>query len=76
MYTKFGRMTILNFYIEKFRIRRGDMPYLNTRRLYHIVGRKISKYFLYRRAKRLYNEITRDLAFVETKILRARNGHA
>lgn len=51
------------------------MPYISTRRLYHI-GRKISKYFLYKKAKRLYNEISRDLEYVESKVLKARNGHA
>jgi len=48
------------------------MPYLATRRLYHVIGKKVSKFVAYRRAKRLYNEINRDMAFFESKYLRNR----
>ena len=52
------------------------MPYTATRRLYNMFGRKVSKYMTYRRAKRLYNEISRDMAFFESKYLKARQHHA
>ena len=51
------------------------MPYLATRRLYNVVGKKVSKFIAYRRAKRLYNEINRDMAFFESKYLKARLHH-
>lgn len=51
------------------------MPYLATRRLYNVVGKKVSKFITYRRAKRLYNEINRDMAFFESKYLKARLHH-
>jgi hypothetical protein len=52
------------------------MPYIATRRLYNVVGKKISKYLSYRKAKRLYNEINRDMTFFESKFLKARLHHA
>lgn len=52
------------------------MPYAETRRLYHIFGKKIARYFLYKRAKRLYNEINRGLSVMESKMIRLRNSHA
>ena len=51
------------------------MPYLATRRLYNVIGKKVSKFITYRRAKRLYNEINRDMAFFESKYLKARLHH-
>jgi hypothetical protein len=51
------------------------MPYLATRRLYNVVGKKLSRFITYRRAKRLYNEINRDMAFFESKYLKARLHH-
>jgi len=52
------------------------MPYTATRRLYNVVGKKISKYLNYRRAKRLYNEINRDMAFFEYRYIKSRLHHA
>jgi hypothetical protein len=52
------------------------MPYTATRRLYNVLGKKISRYLAYRRAKRLYNEINRDMAFFESKYMKARLHHA
>ena len=52
------------------------MPYTATRRLYNVVGKKISKYLNYRRAKRLYNEINRDMAFFESRYIKTRLHHA
>ncbi|MDD5422790.1 MAG: hypothetical protein WC592_02070 [Candidatus Omnitrophota bacterium] len=52
------------------------MPYVVTRRLYNVIGRKISRYFSYRKAKRLYNEINRDIAFFESKYMKSRMNHA
>ena len=51
------------------------MPYTATRRLYNVVGKKISKYLNYRRAKRLYNEINRDMAFFESRYMKFRLHH-
>ena len=51
------------------------MPYLATRRLYNVVGKKLSRFITYRRAKRLYNEINRDMAFFESKYMKARLHH-
>ena len=51
------------------------MPYIATRRLYNVLGKKISRYFSYRRAKKLYNEISRGMAFFESKYLKARLHH-
>jgi len=48
------------------------MPYIATRRLYHIFGRKIAKYLTCRKAKRLYNEINRDMTFFESRFLKSR----
>lgn len=52
------------------------MPYISTRRLYSAVGKKLSKYLNYRRAKRLYNEISRDMAFFESRFIKTRLHHA
>ena len=48
------------------------MPYTATRRLYHIFGRKVSKFLVCRKAKKLYNEINRDISFVESRYLKSR----
>jgi len=52
------------------------MPYPTTRRLYHIFGRKVSKYFVCRKAKKMYNEINRDMAALESRYLKSRLNHA
>lgn len=52
------------------------MPYVVTRRLYNVFGKKISRYFSYKKAKRMYNEISRDMAFFESKFLKSRLSHA
>jgi len=48
------------------------MPYTATRRLYSIVGKKVSRFFGYRKAKRMYNEINRDMTSVESRFIRSR----
>ncbi|MBP7055731.1 MAG: hypothetical protein KBB52_02625 [Candidatus Omnitrophica bacterium] len=48
------------------------MPYTSTRRLYNVVGKKISKVLSYRKAKRMCNEINRDILFFESRFLRSR----
>ncbi len=48
------------------------MPYTATRRLYNVFGRKISRFFEYRKAKRLYNEINRDMTSVEARFIRSK----
>ncbi len=52
------------------------MPYLATRRMYNIFGKKVSRYFSYKKAKRLANEINRDMAFFESRYLKSRMNHA
>lgn len=51
------------------------MPYLNTRRLHNVFGKKISKYFMYRKAKRLFNEINRDMGIFESRFLKSAANH-
>ena len=48
------------------------MPYLATRRLYNTFGKKVSRYFGYKKAKRMFNMITRDVSFLEARFLRSR----
>ncbi|MDP3790580.1 MAG: hypothetical protein Q8R38_00850 [Candidatus Omnitrophota bacterium] len=48
------------------------MPYTATRRLHHISGRKVSKYAMYRKARRMCNEINSKLSFLESKFLKSR----
>ena len=52
------------------------MPYVVTRRLYNEFGRKIVKYLSYRKAKKLYNEINRDMSIFESRFLKSRLNHA
>jgi len=52
------------------------MPYTSTRRLYSIFNRKASRYFMYKRARKLFNEIIRDISAVESRMLKVRGGHA
>lgn len=52
------------------------MPYTATRRLYNVFGKKVSKYLSYKKAKRMYNEINRDMAFFEARYLKSRMSHA
>jgi len=52
------------------------MPYLQTRRQHNMFGKKISKFLSYRRAKKLYNTISRDMDFLEARFLKSRLNHA
>jgi hypothetical protein len=52
------------------------MPYTATRRFYDAFGKRVSKFITYRRAKRLYNEINRDMAFFESRYMKNRPHHA
>jgi hypothetical protein len=67
----------MNFapYMTRTKFRRVSMPYISTRRLYNVVGKKVSRYLNYRRAKRLYNEINRDMAFFESRFIKTRLHH-
>jgi hypothetical protein len=51
------------------------MPYTTTRRNYNTIGKRVSRFLTYLKAKRLYNEINRDMAFFEAKYLKARLHH-
>lgn len=48
------------------------MPHLTTRRLYGIFGKKAARYFMYMKAKRMCNEINRDISFFESRFLKSR----
>lgn len=52
------------------------MPYVTTRRLHNVFGKKVSRYLSYKRAKRLYNEINRDIESLEARFLKSRLNHA
>ncbi len=51
------------------------MPYTATRRLHHMFGRKVSKYVMYRRAKRMCGEINRNMVLLESRFLKNRLHH-
>ncbi len=51
------------------------MPYTATRRLYHMFGRKVSKYVMYKKAKRMCNEINRNMSLLESRFLKSRLHH-
>ncbi|MBI5144243.1 MAG: hypothetical protein HZA30_04170 [Candidatus Omnitrophica bacterium] len=51
------------------------MPYLSTRRLHGAIGKKVSRYFMYRKAKRMYNDINREMTFFESRFLKSRLNH-
>ena len=48
------------------------MPYIATRRLHNTFGKKVSRYLSYKKAKRMYNEINRDMASFESRFLKAK----
>lgn len=52
------------------------MPYTTTRRSYNMFGKKISRYFSYMKAKRIYSEISREMSAVEARFLKSRLNHA
>ena len=52
------------------------MPYASTRSLYNVFGRKIARYMTYRKAKKLYNEISRGMSVFESRFLKSRLNHA
>jgi len=51
------------------------MPYTATRRLYHMFGRKVSKYVMYRKAKRMCGEINSKLSILESRFIKNRLQH-
>ncbi len=51
------------------------MPYISTRRNNNVFARKISRFMMYRRAKRLFAEINRDMSAVEERMMRRRLIH-
>lgn len=52
------------------------MPYSQTRSFYGILGRRISRYLAYRRAKKMFSDINRALNFFEIKFIKSRLHHA
>ena len=51
------------------------MPYAGTRRHRGMFARKVLKYLMCRRAKRLFSEISRGISAVESRMLRQRFAH-
>lgn len=52
------------------------MPYTQTRRLYNVVGKKVSRFLSYWKAKKMYNVINRDMSYIESRFLRSRMNRA
>lgn len=53
------------------------MPYITTRRLHGAaLGKKISRYFNYKKAKRMFSEINREMDFLESRFVKSRLNHA
>ena len=52
------------------------MPYQVTRRVYGNLGKRVCRYFNYKRAKRLCSEISRDIDIFENRFLKSRVNHA
>jgi hypothetical protein len=52
------------------------MPYLATRRLHDTFAKKVSKYLVYRKAKRMYNEINKGMMLFEARYLRSKMSQA
>ncbi len=48
------------------------MPYLTTRRNGNVFGKKVVKFFMYHKAKKLCSVINRDMAFFESRFLKGR----
>lgn len=52
------------------------MPNTGANRSQSSLGRRLARFLNYRRAKRLYNEINREMAFFESRYLKSRLHHA
>lgn len=52
------------------------MTHTSASRGQNSLGKRVAKFFNYRRAKRLYGEINREMAFFESKFLKSRLHHA
>ena len=52
------------------------MPYIATRRLHDTFAKKVSRYMSYKKAKKMYNEITRNMMLLEARYLRSKMSHA
>jgi hypothetical protein len=39
-------------------------------------GKKVSRYFMYRKAKRMFSEINREMGSIETRFMKTRLNHA
>ena len=48
------------------------MPYLVTRRQHNMFGKKVMRFFMYKKAKRLCSMLNKDLAFFESRFLKTR----
>lgn len=52
------------------------MPYLTTRRLHDTFSKKVSRYFSYKKAKRMCHEISRNMMMLEARYLRSKMSQA
>ena len=51
------------------------MPYTATRRLHNVFSKKVVRYFSYKKAKRMFNEINREMDVFESRFLKSRLSH-
>ncbi len=51
------------------------MPNNDSNRFQDSIGRKLAKFLICRRAKRLCGEISRDMSFFETRFLKPKPHH-
>lgn len=58
------------------KVRRTEAMLHETKRAPATFGRKISRYFLYRKAKKLCSDIDREMSVFETRFLKHRFNHA
>lgn len=52
------------------------MPYTTTRRNHNVFARKVERYFTYKKAKRMFNAINRDMMVLESRFLRSKLNQA
>lgn len=52
------------------------MTYVSTRRFYNEFGRRMARFFLYRKARRLYKQINREISVIESRFVKSRLHHA
>jgi pyoverdine/dityrosine biosynthesis protein Dit1 len=48
------------------------MPYLAMRRLHNTLGKKVSRYLSYKKAKKRFNEINKGMMMFEARYMRSK----